>query len=50
VYSDFKTALAIINKNREQYEDLERNDLDVIKTKILTEFGLMKPLYFLRIY
>ena len=40
VYSDFKIALTIINKNRENYGDLKRNDLDVIKTKILTEFGL----------
>ncbi|WP_165830101.1 sensor histidine kinase [Flavobacterium hydrophilum] len=40
VYSDFKTALAIINKNRELYNDTQKNDLDVIKIKILTEFGL----------
>ncbi|WP_163407221.1 sensor histidine kinase [Flavobacterium ajazii] len=40
VYSDFKSALDIINKNREHYDDLKKNDLDVIKTKILTEFGL----------
>lgn len=40
LYSDFKTALAIINKNRERYNDTQKNDLDVIKTKILTEFGL----------
>ncbi|WP_281310144.1 sensor histidine kinase [Flavobacterium flavigenum] len=39
-YSDFKNALAIINKNREYFGDLEKNELDVIKTKILTEFGL----------
>lgn len=40
VYSDFKNALAIINNNREYFSDLEKNELDVIKTKILTEFGL----------
>lgn len=40
VYSDFKTALSIINKNRERYNNEEKNDLDVIKIKILTEFGL----------
>ncbi len=40
VYSDFKKALAIINKNREHYDDVEKNDLDVMKIKILTEFGL----------
>lgn len=40
VYSDFKKALAIINKNRELYDDREKNDLDVMKIKILTEFGL----------
>ncbi len=39
-YSDFKKALAIINKNREGYDDAEKNDLDVMKMKILTEFGL----------
>lgn len=40
VYSDFKKALAIINKNKELYDDREKNDLDVMKIKILTEFGL----------
>ncbi|MDR7211767.1 sensor histidine kinase [Flavobacterium piscis] len=40
IYSDFKKALAIINKNREFYGDAEKNDLDVMKIKILTEFGL----------
>jgi len=40
VYSDFKKALAIINKNRELYGDAEKNDLDAMKIKILTEFGL----------
>lgn len=40
VYSNFRKALEIINKNRERYNDAEKNDLDVIKAKILTEFGL----------
>lgn len=40
LYSDFKTALDLINKNRERYTDSEKADLDVMKTKILTEFGL----------
>jgi two-component sensor histidine kinase len=40
VYSDFKKALSIINKNRERFDDAEKNELDVMKVKILTEFGL----------
>lgn len=40
VYSDFKKALNIINQNRERFDDVEKNDLDVMKVKILTEFGL----------
>ena len=40
IYSDFKKALTIINENRENYFGVERNDLDIMKTKILTEFGL----------
>lgn len=40
IYSDFKKALDIINKNKERYDDAEKNDLDVMKIKILTEFGL----------
>lgn len=40
IYSDFKKALAIINKNRERFDDAEKNELDVMKIKILTEFGL----------
>jgi two-component sensor histidine kinase len=40
IYSDFKKALAIINKNRDRYNDAEQKDLDVMRMKILTEFGL----------
>ncbi|WP_163393291.1 sensor histidine kinase [Flavobacterium limi] len=40
VYSDFKKALYIINENRERYTDAKKNELDVMKVKILTEFGL----------
>lgn len=40
VYSDFRKALDIINKNRERYNETKKNELDVIKIKILTEFGL----------
>ena len=40
IYSDFKKALAIINKNRNRYNDAEQKDLDIMRMKILTEFGL----------
>lgn len=40
IYSDFKDALAIINKNSDHYDGVEKNELDVMKIKILTEFGL----------
>ncbi|RWX02199.1 hypothetical protein [Flavobacterium cerinum] len=40
IYSDFKKALASNNKNRERFDNAERNELDVMKIKILTEFAL----------
>ena len=40
IYSDFKKALAIINKNRNRYNGAEQKDLDIMRMKILTEFGL----------
>lgn len=38
--SDYKSALEIIDQNREKYNDAEKTKLDVQKVKVLTELGL----------
>jgi len=38
--SDYSSALELINKNREHYNNAEKINLDVSKVKILTELGL----------
>jgi len=38
--SDYSSALELINKNRERYNNSEKINLDVSKVKILTELGL----------
>lgn len=38
--SEFKSALEIINQNREKYNDAEKINLDVLKVRVLIELGL----------
>jgi len=38
--SDFRSALEIINKNKDHYSGTEKANLEVMKVRILTEFGL----------
>ncbi len=38
--SEFGAALELINQNKENYNDTEKNELNVLKVKILTELGL----------
>ena len=38
--SDYKSALEIIDQNKEKYNDAEKTKLDVQKVKVLTELGL----------
>ncbi len=39
-HSEFRSALEIINKNKDHFSGTEKSDLEVRKVKILTEFGL----------
>ncbi len=38
--SEYKSALELINQNREKYKDSDKVNLDVLKVKILIELGL----------
>lgn len=38
--SEYKSALEIINQNRETYNDVEKTSLDVLKVRVLIELGL----------
>lgn len=40
MYSDFQNALSLINSNKGRFAETENIDLEIMKIKILTEFGL----------